>query len=624
MRSVAAWVAAAAAALILSPAVASAGFIPGVAVDGPSGDVQSLGDVRMAPDGNGEITYVKADGGVAHVFSARLVKGAPQKPVRVDAGQLLPSSQPQLATTNGGRAVVVWVNGGQLYASLRTTGSAAFSAPTPVSGDVAGIVSDPSVSMTIVGKAYAVFATQSGDVRAAYMANDGTWTLQDLPLDIDSTRTATDPKVASSSDGTAVAAWTETGVDGVSHVIARRLIAKRAGSVPREVSVPDFQGHAGGSADSPSAGIEADSSYAWVAFRQDFVDDGGGTTSRTLIRRLVASEFDPPVAVDGSAFPAGTGAERPRLAFSPRGRGVVSSDLRSPFGPVARQFKDTAFQPVLSLDPRTSATASYAVPTVVDDLTGTVSWQRDPGAGGARSIVGRHVFAGGAEPAVTLSVRDFGSVDASAGLEASGDKLGNVAVGFAQGDPSSRRVVVAFYDAPPDAAGAFNNTGWRRERRPRFHWSRSNDSWSGGSSISYRLEIDNRTILTTKGTSYRPRKNIADGDHRWRIIAIDGRGQENPGIERYLRIDTRRPQVRISARRSGRLARFTLRTSDGKVGSGVSRVRLNFGDGATAVVKIAANGVGTVEHRFRSGGRHVVRAVAADRAGNKRTASRSV
>ena len=52
--------------------------------------------------------------------------------------------------------------------------------------------------------------------------------------------------------------------------------------------------------------MEFDSSYGWVAFRQTF--DDGGPRSRVLARRLVASDFGAPVAVDGLGFPASQGA----------------------------------------------------------------------------------------------------------------------------------------------------------------------------------------------------------------------------------------------------------------------------------------------------------------------------
>ncbi|MEA2421219.1 MAG: hypothetical protein QOF55_318, partial [Thermoleophilaceae bacterium] len=435
-----------------------AGFVPALPVDGPSADVLPGPDVALARDGSGALAYMKAEGGVAHVFFASLDRGVPQPPQRVDAGQSQASSQGRIAVASGGRAVVTWVNGGQLYAALRAPGATAFAPPVLVYGDPAVTVQDvpTSLAMTINGKAYAAFVTSGGDLRAAYMAVDGTWALADQPLDLDQSRTAAAPAVAASGDGTALYAWTETGGDGVSHVVARRMIRTRLGTVPRELSVGSLEGRSGGSADSPSPGIEYDSSYAWIAFRQDF-DDGGAVSSRILARRLVGSELDPPVPVDGLSFPAGAGAERPRLAFTGRGRGTVAASLRGTPGIVGDLLKNDVFQPPVRLDAGPEAAAAFPVPTAADDSSGTVSWRRDPGPGGVPAIVGRHFTPLLADPEVMLSSPDFGPVDAGGGggggggLEASADRAGNAAIAFTQGDATGRRVVVALYDLAPRA-----------------------------------------------------------------------------------------------------------------------------------------------------------------------------
>ncbi|MEA2466926.1 MAG: hypothetical protein QOJ57_1052, partial [Thermoleophilaceae bacterium] len=560
--------------MLLAPATARAGFIPAVAVDGPSADVLSAGDVELARDGAGAVTYLRLEGGAAHVFASTLVLGAPGPPQRLDVGQVNASAQPRVAASNGGRVLVTWVNDGQLFASLRPSSAEAFSPPVTVSSPSQAGVRDPSLSMTINGKAYAGFTTASGDVWAAYMAVDGSWTLPDAPLDVDPARTAAGSAVAASGDGTALFAWTETGADGVSHVLARRVIRQRLGTVPREVSVGSLDGRPGGSADSPGVGIEYDPSYAWVVFRQDF-DDGGVVTSRALVRRLKASDFDPPAPIDGLTFPAGNGADQPRIAFTGRGRGTFSAGLRGPFGVMGTLLKNDVFQPTKRLDAGSVGAPPFAVPTAADDSTGTVSWQRGVG------IVGSHFDAKLVAPEVELSVPDFGPVDASAGLEASADRPGNAAITFAQGDPAVRRVVVALYDLPPRAPAAHNDERWRADARPTLHWAAVVDAWSS-TPVTYRLEIDHVAVRTLTTTTYRPRTPIPDGDHRWRIVTTDGRGQETVGIDRFLRIDTRRPAVavRLSGRaRRGAASTFTASVGDGTGGSGVTSVEFDFGDG---------------------------------------------
>jgi hypothetical protein len=599
--------------LLVAPASAWAGFVPAVSIDGPSADVLSAGDVELARDGAGAVTWLRSEAGVAHVFVAPLVLGTPGAPQRLDVGQLGPSSQPRVGVSNGGRILVTWVNDGQLFASLRSSSVGAFSPPAAVTSPGLG-VHDPSLSMTINGKAYAGFTTSGGDVRAAYMAVDGSWFLPDAPLDVDPARTAAGSAVAASGDGTALFAWTETGGDGVSHVFARRVIRERLGSVPREVSVGALEGRPGGSADSPGVGIEYDSSYAWVVFRQDFVD-GGVVTSRALARRLKASEFDPPVPIDKLSFPAGAGADQPRIAFTGRGRGTFSAALRGPFGVMATLLKNNVFEPTVRLDGGSVSAPPFAVPTTADDESGTVSWQR--GAG----IVGSHFAVGVNDPEVELSAPAFGTADASLGLEASADRAGNAAITFAQGDPSARRVVLALYDLPPRAPAAHNDEKWRAEGRPKLHWATVVDTWSP-TPVTYRVEIDHVAVTTQTSTTYRPRTAIPDGDHRWRIVTTDGRGQESVGIDRFLRIDTHRPAVAVKAPRRiarGALARFTVSVGDATPGAGIAKVDLDFGDGAKATALVVGGKLARASHRYLAGGRRTVRATAIDKAGNRRS-----
>lgn len=599
--------------LITLPATAQAGFVPAVAVDGPSADVLSAGDVRLARDGSGAVTWLRSDAGAAHVFVSPLVLGTPGAPQRLDTGQVNASSQPRVGVSSGGRILVTWVNDGRLYASLRPSPLEAFSPPAAVSGAGLAGVHDPSLSMTINGKAYAGFTTSGGDVWAAYMAVDGSWFLPDAPLDVDPARSAARSAVAASGDGTALFAWTETGADGVSHVFARRVIRQRLGSVPREASVGSLDGRPGGSADSPGVGMEYDSSYAWVVFRQDFTD-AGVVTSRALARRLKASDFGPPTPIDGLSFPAGAGADQPRIAFTGRGRGTFSSALGGPFAVMATLLKNNVFAPTGRLDAGTVAAPPFAVPTTADDESGTVSWQRGVG------IVGSHFTTKATEPEVELSVPAFGPADASAGLEASADRAGNAAITFAQGDPSARRVVLALYDLPPRAPAAHNDARWHAEGRPKLHWATVVDAWSP-TPVTYRVEIDHVAVATQTGTTYRPSVPIVDGDHRWRIVTTDGRGQQSIGIDRFLRIDTHQPRLELIAPlkvRHGAAASFLASPTD-VGGSGVSSVELDFGDGSKAILRVNGRTQARAKHRYSVAGRRTVRATAVDQAGNRRT-----
>ncbi|MEA2470674.1 MAG: hypothetical protein QOE38_1673 [Thermoleophilaceae bacterium] len=602
--------------LLATPGVAQAGFTPALPVDGPSADVVGAGDVALALDGAGAVTYLKLDGGVAHVFVADLTRGVPGPPRRADLGQDAPSSQPRIAVTNGGRVLVTWLNDGKLFASLRPSRNALYSPPLVAYAPPAGSVQDSSLSMAVSGKAYAGVATSGGDVRAAYMTADGAWSAPDPPLDVDPAQTATSPAVAASADGTALYAWTETGGDGFTHVFARRVVGTHPSSVAPEASVPALEGRAGGNADSPSVGIEYDSARAWVAFRQEF-SDGAGFTSRAFGRRLLASAFDdPPVPVDGLAFGVGASAMQPRLAFTGRGRGTFAAALHGPARVSGVLLKNDVLGVPRLLGDGTSLAESFPAPTASEDGTGTVSWQRDPGAGGVPSIVGRHLSATGLEPDVALSVPALGPVDASSGLRASGDAGGDAAITFAQGDASARSVVVALYDAPPGHPHAHNEKRWRREPRPRFHWSTVQDAWT--TTVKYRLEIDRAAVRTSAGTTYVPRVPIPDGDHRWRIVTIDGRGQETISHDRFLRIDTRKPKLRVRTSRRGTLVTFRVLVDDGPAGSGAARIAIGFGDGTHGQ---APPRTGTIAHRYAAGGSYPIVVTVRDKAGNEASVS---
>ena len=65
----------AALAPLVLPAVAGAAtparFFAGTPVDGPSADIQALGDLDVARDGTGALAYVKRVAGIDHVFVSR-------------------------------------------------------------------------------------------------------------------------------------------------------------------------------------------------------------------------------------------------------------------------------------------------------------------------------------------------------------------------------------------------------------------------------------------------------------------------------------------------------------------------------------------------------------------------
>src|SRR3954454_21302329 len=98
------------AALAAGTTDAQAAILPGQTIDGPSADIKQFGDVDVAPDGTGAVAYIKAVGGVDHVFVSRVANGAFGAPERADTALANASSRPRVAASNGGKVVVVFLN----------------------------------------------------------------------------------------------------------------------------------------------------------------------------------------------------------------------------------------------------------------------------------------------------------------------------------------------------------------------------------------------------------------------------------------------------------------------------------------------------------------------------------
>src|SRR6188472_2254946 len=270
----------AALAALALPAVAGAAtpsrFFAGTPVDGPSADIQSLGDLDVARDGTGALAYVKRVAGVDHVFVSRLVNGAFQPAEQIDAGLAGAGSQPGVAASDGGRLVVAYVSGGGIFATVRPAGAPGYAATQQIAESGA----NPDVEMSINGVAYLTWST-AGDVLAARMERVGTtFNAVPGPLDIDPAAVAGTgtgrPKVAVAADGVATVVWGESG-----HAYARRIFELRLSTAPQDLGAP---------ADQPDISSEDDSSFAWAVFRLSGV---------AVARRLVGSQFDPPVVIEG-------------------------------------------------------------------------------------------------------------------------------------------------------------------------------------------------------------------------------------------------------------------------------------------------------------------------------------
>ena len=311
----------AALAPLVLPAFAGAAtpsrFFAGTPVDGPSADIQSLGDLDVARDGTGALAYVKRVAGVDHIFVSRLANGAFQPPEQIDAGLAGAGSQPVVAASDGGRLVVAYVSGGGIFTTVRAAGAPGYSATQ----QIAASGENPAVDMSINGVAYLTWST-SGDVLAARMERAATaFNGVPGPLDIDPAAVAGTgtgrPKVAVAADGIATVVWGEGG-----DAYARRIFELRLSTAPQDL---------GAGADEADISGEDDSSFAWTVFRQ------GGQTDRAAARRLAVRRPGRAAGRRGLRGAAG-GHQRPRRSAT---RAWPARRRRARMAPCSRTTSST-------------------------------------------------------------------------------------------------------------------------------------------------------------------------------------------------------------------------------------------------------------------------------------------
>jgi hypothetical protein len=607
------------AGLLLMPAGAGADvgqFIPAEPIDGP---VTALGDLDISRDGTGAVAYVKPEGGVDHVFLSRLDGGAWQPPERVDVGLASAGSQPVVAAGDGGRLVLAFVSGGSLYAMTKPASNQPYTPPQLVA--TSGI--NPSIDYSINDVSYLSFTAPAagggGDVVVARKdRKSSAFGVIPASLDIDPARQAGigtgRSKVAVAADGVALVVWGEAG-----RVWARRVFEQRLSAAPQDATVDAFGAVPGAGADVPDVDVQDDSSFAWVVFRERFSDSPGGHT-RAVARRLVGSQFDPAVIVDGlGGFPAPDNVGPPRIDVNGRGDGyAASAGTGIAFGAVLKEKK---FNPGVSLG---AGVAGQVLPVAAVDENGDglVAWQNADSTVHARAYTNvrasRTVQA--PQPDQPLTSLLGGGTDAAAGFAASADRAGDVAVAFVQGPPGARAVVVASFDRAPGAFRINSSTSFRNASTVPLKWAQSFELWGP---LTYTVEVDGRVAGRTNAPQI-TLPGLPDGVHRWRVIATDRRGQVTATPRRVLRQDATPPRARISvsgARRRGRPVRVTVRPTDanpaGRRASGIGRVTIAWGDGRSTTARRAT-------HRYGRARRFTVRVSVRDRAGNLAVVRRAI
>jgi hypothetical protein len=610
-------------AALLTVAVAApaeAAWFPSEPIDGPSADIVSFGDLDVAQDGGSAVTYLKRGGATPHVWVARMVNGAWQAPEQVDVGQGGASSDPKVSVSDGGRAVAAWINGGRVWSAVRAA-DGGWTAPIQVHPGPAQRV---SLSMSVHGVAYAVFSVggASRDVRAARLSGT-TWSNFEQVLDVDPPRDAgggRGPRVAAAADGTATAVWEEVSADGRRRVQMRRVLRDRLSQFPAEASVPDFEGHGGFDARNPEVGMDWDSSFGWVAVEQDF-DDGGVTRSRVIGRRIVGVGLEPALGLDGLQWGQGIGAVDPDIDVTGRLRAFVASTITPGAGVAGAILQIDVFGAIGRIDPQTGVANPDPTVAHASNGEGAFNWFEDG------TVLGRYwtrdeVLEGDTQ----LASDQFGAAQPTLGIDSSANRLADVAVGFVQGGPTDRRIVVAHWDRPLRAVTPSSaQQAWQSNKRPRLTWGNANELWGDA---QYRVEINRFPVATQASNVHDLQFDLPDGSHPWRIVTIDRRGQETPGLDRRLNIDTTKPVARVTTTgtlRAGQRIRFLaaddpppppppapgapvpprIRTS------GLARVTASFGD------RTRGSATRELRHVYRKKGNYRVRLVVVDRAGNR-------
>lgn len=590
-----------------APGLAPAAVFPGEVVDGPTGELLSAGDLDVARDGTGAVAYLKRVGGVPHVFVARLSGGAFLAPERIDPALGGAAGDPVVAATDGGRIAVAFTSNGQLNVALRPNGSSGFQAPQPIADGA----SNPSIDMSINGVSFVSFTApgqSAADVRVARLARGATsFALLPDVLDIAPPRNAGDAtgrsQVAVSADGTAVVVWGEAG-----GVYARRVFGTRISAAPQELNVATLDGHAGGAADLPDIDIEDDSSYAWAVFRQGF-DDG---RAHVVARRLVGSAFEKPVFVDGLGYPAPADATETTVELNGRGEGIAATSGAG--GVNGAILHEDVFNPARPLGVGT-ATSKPAV-GIAENNDAFAAWL--PGDGSvqirAYDINPARRLVPPPGPAAPLSRPEFGPVVPAAGMDMGVNRAGDASAVFLQEGPDGRRLVAGVFDRAPGVFRTYTTAKFRKFARPPLSWQASFDL-SGA--LKYRVEIDGRPVAETTETKFTPLTPVPDGEHTWRVVATDRRGQSAATPVRPLRVDSVAPELKVrvtGSRRRGSLIKVAATAADGSIatpgGSGVKTIRISWGDKTRIVSGRRAS------HRYARGGKYTISVSATDVAGN--------
>ena len=594
---------AALAALVL-PAAAGAAtparFFAGTPVDGPSAGHPALGDLDVARDGTGALAYVKRDAGDRPRL--RLAAGRRRLPA-ARARRRRPGRRRLAARRrglDGGRLVVAFVSGGRLFTAVRPAGAPGSPrpsrSPTPAS--------NPDVDMSIngVGLRDLVDGAATSWPRA-WSATRRRSTACRGPLDIDPAAIAGTgtgrPKVAVAADGVATVVWGEGG-----HAYARRIFELRLSTAPQDL---------GDGADEPDISSEDDSSFAWAVFRQ------GG---QAIARRLVGSQFDPPVPIE-----AAEGSDAPRVAINGRGVGYAGVGGARDARRLRRRPQGRRVQP--GRDDRRRLRRGAGA------RAGGGRERRRPRrlpAGRRRRRAHRPRAPYDYVPASRVvtppgpgrdALRPRAGADRRRARARGGGRSGRrhgrgLRPGRRRRAPDRRRQLRPRPGRLP--APARRPSGASSRARP-LKWGTAFELWGP---LTYRVEIDGQPVGTTTSTGItvptgaRRTASLARGRHRHprpeRGDAVAQPARRRHPAQGHLQgLGVAQARPAGEGRGAGH-----RRAATGAKASGLNLVHIKFGDGSATVTGLKA------AHRYGHSGKVTVRVSASDKAGNAIAVTRRI
>ena len=495
-------------------------FFAGDAIDGPSADIRSLGDLDLARDGTGALAYVKRVDGVDHVFAARFEGGvfqprrAPRRGARRRRARSPSSAPPTAAGSSSCSSAAA--------SSTASCGppAAAWSAPTPL-----GAGSDPAVDLSINGTAYASFtagrrrarrAPGPPDERVGPASSSPPTSIPARAAGVGGGRS----RVAISADGIGVVTWGEAG-----HVYARKMFGSALSSRPAGPHAGDVRGSRRGRL-RPARHR-----------RRGRLELRLGRLSPALRRRRHADPRAPPARDE--LRPAGRGRRARRRA----GRRAADRPQR----PRRRGRGDDrhAERPADAGDHRPRPVRRRRAPVRPERRgagrrAGDRREQRRPDRRGARRApASRRTSAcarsrtASSGPSARCRARSSARSRRSSASTSPPTAPSGAVVAWVQGGAEDRRIVAGYLDRPPGFFAGYTSQRCCQRPLPRLSWQPSFNLWGP---VRYVVSVDGKpvgettdTALQLDGAARRGRRTAG------RSHAVDARGQSKRARTRSVR-----------------------------------------------------------------------------------------